>query len=431
MFKNRSLSFKLVLLFVVTAVSMIIVLRLTSGGTFIKRFEEAVQPHLYQYFHYINKEIGSPPNLQTAKLLSDTLNIKIIIRGPGLRWSSDGVFPDKMAFRLRSLANHNRHYFSGRYKRHFVVRIPNPPFVTTFITQNDSDLPSPWKLLVNTLLGILLVLGLLYFFLRRMISPLKEIQQSVKRIGSGELDQRIPVKRQDEMGELSIEINAMADDVENMLEAKRQLLLAISHELRSPITRAKVAASLMEKGKLKEGLETDLNEMETMVNGLLEAERLNHRHQTLNLEEIAIKPLIEDVIAQHFPDELIQQKLDKNPGMLLLDESRIKFVIKNLLENALKYRQQNTDNIAISSCQDGGKWVLIVEDKGLGISAKHLPYLTEPFYRVDPSRHRETGGYGLGLYIIKMIVEAHQSELIIESKEGVGTKVTIRIPVIK
>lgn len=409
---------------------MIILMRLLSGGAFVKHFQETLRPHLYQYFQYINTEIGSPPNLETAQQLSDSLNIKIIIDGSDIHWSSDGEFSKRPHIHFKH--SKDKRYQSGRYKQHFVIRIPSqssPSYQTTFITQNKSDLPSPRKLLLNTLLGILFVLGLLYFFLRQMISPLKDIQKSVKRIGSGELDHRISIKRQDELGELSKEINSMADDVENMLEAKRQLLLAISHELRSPITRAKVAVSLMDKSNLKDALERDLKEMETMVSGLLEAEQLNHRHQALNLNETDINSLILDVIDTHFQNDQIQQEFEKNNTKLYLDEARIQFVIKNLLGNALKYRKQENDKITISSHQTDKQWILIVEDHGMGIPQEHIPHLTEPFYRVDPSRHRETGGYGLGLYIIKIIIEAHQGKLLIESEEGIGTKVSIKIPI--
>lgn len=430
MLKNRGLSFKIILLFLLTGVAMIIVLRFTSGGnSFIQQFQKTVRPHLYHYTQYINDEIGTPPNLETAKQLSEKLNITIIINGPDLHWSSNDKFPQRPLIKFRSQPSSYKNFTSGHYKNKFALKLSNPPYQTTFITQDDSKFSSPWKLIVNTLLGILLVLGLLYFLLSRMISPLKTIQKSVKRIGSGELDHRINIKRQDELGKLSQEINAMADDVENMLEAKRQLLLAISHELRSPITRAKVAISLMDdkQSKLKEGLEGDLNEMQVMISGLLEAEQLNHRHQTLNLNDIEISPLISNVITKHFPNDAIKQELDDHT--LLLDEARFQFVIKNLIDNALKHRKGKDDEIKVNSTVTNKEWIFTVEDSGKGISKDHLPHLTEPFYRVDPSRHRETGGYGLGLYIIKMIVEAHRGELLIESEEGLGTKATIKISI--
>ena len=184
----------------------------------------------------------------------------------------------------------------ARMHKGFAFRFSKGAYKTTYYVLSDSGPPPIGKLLFI----LLTVLALLYFLLRWMISPLKGIQESVKRIGSGELTHRIKTNRQDEFGELSTEINAMADDVENMLEAKRQLLLAISHELRSPITRAKVAVSLMNSEKLKAGLENDLGEMEAMISGLLEAETLNHRHQILNLENINLNDLISDVVATYY-----------------------------------------------------------------------------------------------------------------------------------
>ncbi len=357
--------------------------------------------------------------------LRNKLNIRIIIRGPDLKWSSDGTFLHRLEMHFKHHPNKIGRYESGTYRRNFVLRIENPPYLTTFVTNNNSDLPSPCKLLLNTLLGILLVLTLLYFLLRRMISPLQQIKQSIKRIGSGELEHRIENSRTDEFGDLSSEINAMADDINNMLEAKRQLLLAISHELRSPITRTKVALSLMEDSSLKNEIEENINEMEIMITELLEAERLNHRHQSLNLEKTDINQEISDVIEKHHAIAPILQKLDHTIPMQILDESRFHFVIKNLIDNALKHRKNTEDKITITTYQNKTHWSLSVEDQGKGIPKKDIPAVTEPFYRADSSRQRETGGFGLGLYITKMIIEAHHGELAIDSKENIGTTITL------
>jgi signal transduction histidine kinase len=419
-------SLKLVLLFLLTAIAIALILHFSTLHVFKEHFKNNIRPHLHQYFHYIYTEIGTPPNLEIAQRLSDTFKIKIIIKGSDLSWASDGKITELPKINLIHSSHQEIRYESGRYRGNFVIRITNPLYSIIFVTQHDRDLPSLWKQLFKTLVGILLVLGLLYLLIRWMISPLKQIQQSITRIGSGELDHRIAIKRNDEFGKLSNEINAMADDIKNMLEAKRQLLLAISHELRSPITRAKVALSLMEDCEFKDGLQQDMEEIELMISELLEAERFNNRHQVLNLSNTNINQLISYTITKHYPNESIIQKLDHSIAAQSLDEARLQFVIKNLISNALKHRKQATDKINITTYQTKNQCCLTIEDHGKGIPEKHIPYLTEPFYRVDPSRQRETGGYGLGLYLVKMIVEAHHGELIIESQEKLGTKVSIR-----
>lgn len=423
-----NLSTKLILLFLLTAVAIIILFGMSAGSGFKKHFQDSLDPHLYQYFSYINSEIGSPPDLNKAQQLSESLNIKIILKGNHINWSSGNSVSEFGEHLLPPQPDKNNRYTSNIQRGRYVIRIPNSTHQATFITRHERELPPPWALFSNTLLGLFFVLGLLYLVLHWMISPLKLIQAGISRIGSGELDYRIRITRQDEMGSLATEINKMADDIDNMLAAKQQLLLAISHELRSPITRSKVALSLMEDSPMKDGLKGDIDEMEKLVTDLLDAERLNHRHQQLHYSQVTINQLIEQTIEQSFPNEPIEQALAANVPTQSLDETRFQFVIKNLLENALTYRKQASDTIIINT-KKTDQWVYItVEDHGNGIEEKHIPHLTEPFYRVDPSRQRETGGYGLGLYIIKMIVEAHQGELTIESTVNIGTKVIIKLP---
>ncbi len=426
--KNISLSLKLVLVFLLTAIAIALLMHFSTGHRHIfkEHFKNSIPPNWHQYFHYIYTQIGTPPNLKIAQDLSDRLKIKIIITGSNLTWASDGKVIQLPKINFKHNSHNKIFYETGKYKGNFVIRITNLPYTMIFFTQNDSNLPSQWQQLLKTLVGIFLILGLLYLLIRWMISPLKQIQQSITRIGSGELDHRIAITRHDEFGKLSKEINDMADDIQNMLEAKRQLLLAISHELRSPITRAKVALSLMDDCEFKDGLQKDMDEIELMISELLEAERFNHRHQVLNLSNTDINQLISDTITKHYPNEPIIQKFDHSIPVQSLDQARLQFVIKNLISNALKHRKQPTDNISITTYQTEKQCCMMVEDHGKGIPEQHIASLTEPFYRVDPSRQRETGGYGLGLYLVKMIVEAHDGELIIESQEKLGTKVSIK-----
>ena len=231
------------------------------------------------------------------------------------------------------------------------------------------------------------------------------------------------------MGELAGSINHMADDIEQMLESKRELLLAISHELRSPLTRAKVSLALLEESKTQANIARDLQEMESMISELLEAERLKGRHSALNLTPQHLNDIVTGIAHDHFPDATLQLDLADNLPTQQLDITRLRLVVRNLLDNALKHQQNSTKPVEITTSLQGNQVVLQINDHGSGIPPEHLPYLTEPFYRADASRQRKTGGFGLGLYLVKLIITAHNGELDISSDVGVGTQVKVTLPV--
>ncbi|MEE9350898.1 MAG: HAMP domain-containing sensor histidine kinase [Thiotrichaceae bacterium] len=427
---SLSLSLKLVLLFIITGIIILTTFRTFVGSSFRQHFQENVRPHFQQYIRHLHKEIGHPPDLKRAEELSKNILVDIIIDGPDMHWSSNGKFPDTNKLRFKSTRKRPHAILQrGFYQHRFFFRIQSQGYSTLFITQGQIGSFSLGKTLIIGLISILSILAILYFAIRRLFQPIKTIQSDVARIGSGELSHRISISRQDELGSLAETINHMADEIEQILEAKRQLLLAISHELRSPITRAKVALSLMDESPSKKGLEQDLQEMEGLIHELLEAERLKSKHQTLQLTKCSLNELIEGVIASHYSEVDIKLQLAQNLPLVLLDESRMHFIIKNLLSNALKHQKEDSPPVLIVSSQSAQRMKLSVQDYGQGIAAEHLPHLTEPFYRADSSRQRKTGGFGLGLYLVRLIMEAHNGELNITSKLGEGTQVTITLPI--
>ena len=136
------------------------------------------------------------------------------------------------------------------------------------------------------------------------------MQEGAARIGRGELDYRIPTRRHDELGDLSRDINDMADDVQGMLEAKRQLMLAISHELRSPLTRSKVALEMIDDDKARRSILEDINEMERLIADLLESEALNTRHAMLRRESVDPAQLVESVVDEDFANRIDRIRLN-------------------------------------------------------------------------------------------------------------------------
>ena len=168
--------------------------------------------------------------------------------------------------------------------------------------------------------------------------------------------------------------------------------------------------------------------MEAMITELLEAERLNGRHQSLNKVTVTLNEIVMSVVDEYFSDQAIDIHLSEDAPLQQLDPTRIRLVTKNLLDNALKHNGNDSPAIKLSTIQASQTAQLTIQDFGSGIPKEHLVHLTEPFYRADASRQRKTGGFGLGLYLVKVIVDAHQGELNIDSTEGQGTTVTVKLP---
>ncbi|OAD19309.1 integral membrane sensor signal transduction histidine kinase [Candidatus Thiomargarita nelsonii] len=192
------------------------------------------------------------------------------------------------------------------------------------------------------------------------------------------------------------------------------------------MTRSKVSLALLEDSTYKQAIDQDLQEMEKLLNELLETERLKG-HVVLKRTSSSLNTLVKSVISDYFSDKPIHAFLERSLPTLQLDETRLRLLIRNLLENALKYQPSSAKPVEIHTRKENNAILLIVEDHGAGIEAEHIPHLTDPFYRVDPSRQRKTGGYGLGLYLCRLIAEAHGAQLEISSELGRGTRVSLKI----
>ena len=206
------------------------------------------------------------------------------------------------------------------------------------------------------------------------------------------------------------------------------MLLAISHELRSPLTRAKVAVALLDDPQQRNEITRDLDELDRLVEELLETERLTTRHRVLDRRPVSLNALVEEVIVSFFAGTNVQRALPAQDVQAEVDSARIKLLLKNLLDNAVRHTPTGAapPEVTLDPTPDG--CALTVRDHGTGIAPEHLPHLTEPFYRADPARRRETGGYGLGLYLCRVIAEAHGGTLAIDSTPGQGTTVRVMLP---
>jgi signal transduction histidine kinase len=248
-------------------------------------------------------------------------------------------------------------------------------------------------------------------------------------LGAGNLEHRVPLARSGEFRDLAASFNTMAERVGETMHAKERLLLDVSHELRSPITRMKVALEFMQDGQVKESIREDLKEMEEMVSDILETYRRFKEPGALNLKLVDLAGLIHDAASGFDPHPPgIDASHVAGALKIKVDPEKIKTVLQNVMVNGLKYSEEDADPIAVT-LEKRDDWAVVeVQDHGIGIPEDAIPYLFEPFYRVDTSRSRKTGGYGLGLSLSKAIMEAHGGRIEIESREGEGTTVTLFLP---
>lgn len=428
---THSLSLRLIAVFLLTAVVLMVLLWVSLDISFERQFTDNIRPYFNNYLISLQEEVGFPPDINTAKAITDHAPVDIIIEAPGYSWSSNGDFIDKpyLDVKLQRMQEENIIAEAGFYKGNFILRTFNQGYVTSFIvTEQLKQTPNMRDFMMIGMM-ILPIIALLYFVIYCLFKPVHIIERGIKRIGSGEVGYRLRVKRHDELGSLADSINQMADNIEQMLEAKRQLLLAISHELRTPITRAKIALSLLEKDSIGDGIIEDMNEMETLIHELLESERLRNKHTPLDCSVVDVNEIIYQVQGRFFDTSPLVLDLGGDLPMLSLDAKRIGLAIKNIIKNALTAAASDTDKVIVSTMCVADKVQISVTDFGAGIAKADIQHLTEPFYRADISRQRKTGGFGVGLYLIKAIVEAHGGKLVIESELNKGTIVSIYLPI--
>lgn len=427
----HSLSSRLLLLFIVSGAVLLLLIGIVVGKGYSTHLRSNVWPFMVHYVTLLERQLGTPPDVGRAHEITRGTPIAVHVYGPDQNWSTASRLPDRQSlvpaesasrtefgkyqrYRLRSLDDalvlHTTH---GKHDVFFQF---NPP-------RSDTATNPYGRIIIWSIAGILF---LIFFATRQLFRPIEEIQEGLSLIGSGHLDHRIIKRRDDELGDLADNVNAMADDIARMLEAKRQLLLGISHELRSPLTRSRVHLALMEDSDSRLELEQEIIAMEQMITELLESERLKARHVSLQREAVRLDTLIQDVVTREFSRRVQIMELAKEVADV--DTARVKLLIRNLLQNAVKHSIDPLRKPTVASTVEPGYLAVYVTDSGGGIEAEQLPNLTEPFYRADPSRQRKTGGYGLGLYLCKVIMDAHEGKLEINSEIGVGTTIRCAFP---
>ena len=424
---RKSLFFRLLAIFGITVVLflIIILISLQSIGNDSDTIE-TIPDYFTRHVESIIEDIGTPPNLSNAMRLASELSWTINIRNPIMEWSSDAqnrLDVDSSQYQESLTSDAEMRTINGED----IIRVNRDGYDFYMYRSAQEEGLFNYFVLYTALALAALILFLNYFMVNKMLNPVRLLKQGAERIRQGDLSYRVKSNLQDELGELTESINHMADSLQSMLEAKRQLLMAISHELRTPITKAKLRMEFMPESDEKDQLKEDINEIDLLISDLLEAERLNNDHSALVSERVLLANFIRS-IAESFKSNNgeIEIEIPVNDLEFEIDKLRIRLLITNLLNNAVRHGKGNLINVRVSFSGDRG--IIEVKDNGEGISEEHITQITEPFYRADSARQRNTGGFGLGLYLCRLIAQAHGGEMIIVSQEGQGTQITVNLP---
>lgn len=368
---------------------------------------------------------ATSPGLERAREAAARLDLEIRYEGPAGSWSTDPDVPSIESV-VRAAATGGD---AGSAARHDYFITPAPDggrylFAWGHLRRlRDAHDTLLW--ITFGLVGVVCVVA--HAFISRSLRPLRTLHEGVARLADGELDVVLPAGTGDEFGVLTDAFNRMARSVRERVRARDQLLLDVSHELRSPLTRMKVALALLPDGEKKARMSADVAEMETMVTELLELERLRDG-RGLRLARCDLGSILRDA-AEAFAGVPPGVRVAPLPDLAVdVDAEKLRTVLRNLLENAAKYALPDSAPVEISAAREGESVVVRLRDDGPGIPEEDLAGVFEPFFRVDRSRSRKTGGYGLGLSICKRILEAHGGGIAVARNPGRGVTFVLTIP---
>ncbi|MCA9689593.1 MAG: HAMP domain-containing protein [Myxococcales bacterium] len=343
----------------------------------------------------------------------------------------------------RALAGGPPRLSQAMIDHHTVVRVTRPDGATWTllaprVIRSWRPITTLWSLALAIPLVVLLFVA--WLFERGYARPFARLTAAARAMGQGDLSARARIDRADELGKVGRAFDDMAEKVAQLVGLQRRLLAGASHELRTPLTRIRLALELTEdsaRDRLEEELPAirrDLDQLERMVDDLLTAARLDvgasaaAREARLELEALSLPELVE-AAARRFRRGHPRRVLDviAAPATLTADRALLLRALDNLLENAARCSDDDAP-IELRAAGSSGEVTLAVIDRGIGIAEDERDRIFEPFFRGRRARARSQGGAGLGLSLVKTIVDAHAGVIEVESREDQGALIRLRLP---
>lgn len=286
--------------------------------------------------------------------------------------------------------------------------------------------------LLASLLILFFIMITIFFLSKALTKPLISMKEATKKLSKGDFSVTLPTPSRDELGELALSIQTLANDLNHLKKERNEFLASISHELRTPLTYISGYADIASRQGLDEKdrlqylniIQEESQHVSQLLKELFNLAKLDQNTFSISKEKVELCKFLKSVNDKVLPAFNIKGNrlfVDCPKSLSVeIDPVRFEQVILNLLDNSLKYSKEGTKTF-ITVLEENETVQLNIQDQGVGIPQEDLPYIFDRLYRVEKSRSRTTGGFGLGLAIVKQLVEAHGGEITVESKVGQGT----------
>lgn len=311
--------------------------------------------------------------------------------------------------------------------------------------QLDADLYNYFKrniyraIIFSALFVIVLIIIVSFILSKKITKPLIKVKNAALEVAQGNYQQNIESKGDDELAQLVKAFNLMSRKLLKLEKIRKESTSDLAHELRTPLTTIKGYLEAIEDGKIEVNQESiaemqeETQRMTNLIEKLNEFADAQNKVFELKLEKVNLTPIIEKIIKQQqgaLSEKNITLDLQFEKEYYIKgDQNSLFQIFNNIIENAIKYNVEN-GQIEIKALKENHNLVIYIQDSGVGITDRDLPFIFERFYRADKSRNSKNQGTGIGLAVAKELMEAHQGKIKVESNES-GTLFKLFFPEIK
>lgn len=307
--------------------------------------------------------------------------------------------------------------------------------ISAIVTVTEAQKKFSNQSIVVMLIIVAVGIAAAYIIVGRALKPLSELSETIREINERNLSQRIEVPHtKDEVGSISASFNSMMDRLDASFARQKRFTANAAHELKTPLATIKASLQVLhmdENPTIEDyhiNAEATKHSTERLIRVVDDLLRLAVEDNSHFYDDISLQSIFEEISAELRPlaeTNKVTIEARRTDCRLRGNQTLLYRAVFNVVENAVKYNKQG-GKVELSAIDEGGSILLTIRDQGMGIAEEEMNHIFEPFYRVDKSRSREISGSGLGLSIVKTIIDKHNGTIEVKSIKGSGTEVSIR-----